>query len=304
MKAGIYTMFAVLIISLSASAQKDLQFTLNQFTGSVFNPALTSADRSYRATLLARQQWIDFSKAPATQFLTLEMPAWKKHSIGIALVHDKLGYENNYDLTLNYSFFIKLSDTRSLGLGAGLNLLVKNLDGTQLIYDDMTDPNAVYDNVTRYNLNANAGLSYNAPRLTVGVSTRHLNASAIENTEIFSPARYYYLYAAWKLPLNEHLTLQPNGLLKTNLQNWEYNAGLLAEFENTLRFGFNYRHSESFALLVGLTSIKNLEVMYAYDIINGTLSDVSPSSHELVLRYSVKPKPPKLPYLKSPRYFN
>lgn len=304
MKAGIYTLFAVLIMSLTASAQKDLQFTLNNFTGSIFNPSLTSADRSYRATLLARQQWVDFSKAPATQFLTLEMPAWKKHGIGFSFIHDKLGYENNYDLTLNYSFFIRLSDTRSLGIGAGLNLLAKNLDGTQLIYDDMSDPNAVYDNVTRYNLNANAGLSYNAPRFTAGISTRHLNASSIENTVIFSPARYYYLYSAWKLPLNEHLSMQPNGLLKTNLQNWEYNAGLMAEFEKTLRFGFNYRYSESLALLVGLTLIKNLEVMYAYDIINGTLSDVSPSSHELVLRYSVKPKPPKLPYLKSPRYFN
>lgn len=297
-------MVAVLLISLAANAQKDLQFTLNNFTGSIFNPSLTSADRSWRFTVLGRQQWIDFSKAPATQFVTIEMPAWKKHGIGLAFVHDKLGFENNYDLTLNYSFFIKLSDTRSLGIGAGLNLLAKNLDGTQLIYDDMSDPNAIYDNVTRYNINANAGLSYNSPRLTVGVSTRHLNASDIENTEIFSPVRYYYLYSAWKFPVNEHLSFQPNGLLKTNLQNWEYNAGMIAEFEKTLRFGLNYRYSESVAMLVGLTLIKNLEVMYAYDIINGTLSDVSPSSHELVLRYSIKPKPPKLPYLKSPRYFN
>ncbi|PKP01273.1 MAG: hypothetical protein CVU11_15735 [Bacteroidetes bacterium HGW-Bacteroidetes-6] len=292
------------VLSHSLKAQKDMQITMYNYAESIFNPAFTSSDRSWEATLLARQQWFNFNLAPETQFLTLEIPVKKSHGFGLDIMHDKLGYENNYDVTVNYAHYFQVGEQRRIGVGIGLNMLAKNLDGTQLIYEEAFDPNGIYSMETRYNFNLNAGLSYTSPHFSIGLSTRHIAAANLPETEIFAPARHYYLFSSFLFNVNSHLNIQPNALLKSNLQIWEWNAGAVAEFEHTLRFGFNYRMKESAALMLGLVFLKNFQVMYAYDIINGRLSNISPASHELVLRYSIRPKPPKAPYLKSPRYFN
>ncbi len=305
MKKTIIIFSTLALISIQCAwAQKDMQVTMYGYAESIFNPALTSSDRAYEATLLARQQWFNFDLAPQTQFLTLEIPIKKRTGLGLDVMHDQLGYENNFDITANYAHYFIVGEQRSLGIGIGANLLAKNLDGTQLIYEEAFDPNGIYSQETHYNFNFNAGLSYTAPHFTIGLSTRHVAATNLSQTDIFIPTRHYDLFSSLLFNLNEHLSIQPNALVKSNFQIWEYNLGAVAEFEQTLRFGFNYRIKESAALMLGIVFLKNFQIMYAYDIINGTLNNISPASHELVLRYSIKPKPPKAPYLKSPRYFN
>lgn len=299
-----FLLVCLLMISQRVFAQKDVQVTMHGYAESVINPALTSADRGWDATLLARDQWFDFNRAPATQFLSFEMPLGLNNGLGLAVMHDQLGYENNFDISMNYARFFKVGDQRRIGFGLAGNLLSKNIDGTQLIYDEMNDPNGIYTSVTQYNINLNAGLSYVSPHLTLGFSTRHLAATGLDETEIFLPARHYYLYGSYLLNVNEHLALTPSVLMKTNFQLHEYNISAVAEFEQTLRFGVNYRLKESTALMLGLVFLKHFQVMYAYDIITGSVQTVSPASHEIVLRYLFKPKPPKAPYLKSPRYLN
>lgn len=304
MKKIYITILVVLVSSFSLMAQKEIQLTQFGAARSIINPSLTAMNRYTEISVLAREQWSGFSKAPSTQFLSFELPLKKRFGIGAAVLHDQLGFENNYDITANWAWYIPVGESRNISAGLGFNVLSKNLSGSELIYDDMTDPNGVYTDVTRYSFNLNAGLGYSSEKFCIGISSRHLSGTGINASEIFKPVRHYYLFSSYRFKVNENFLLQPSMLLKSNGQKLETNLTLSGELVNTLTLGVNFRVEESVALILGINLIKNLRISYAYDIINGPVSKVSPASHELMLSYKFRKNPPKAPYIKSPRYFN
>lgn len=304
MKKNILIYMVLLLASPALTAQKDIQVTQFGAARSIINPSLTAANQYTEISLLAREQWSGFSKAPSTQFLSIETPLNKRFGVGTAVIHDQLGFENNYDITANLAWYMPVGDNRNLSAGLGFNVLSKSLSGSELVYDDMTDPNGVYTDVTRYSFNLNAGLGYSSEKFCFGISSRHLSGTGISASEIFKPVRHYYLFSAYRIRINDNFLLQPALMLKSNGQKLESNFTLTGELVKTLTLGANFRFDESIALILGINIIKNLRVSYAYDIINGPVSKVSPASHELLLTYKFRKNPPKLPYIKSPRYFN
>lgn len=285
-------------------AQKDVQFTQFGSARSIINPALTGLNSYTEISILARQQWTGFSKAPSTQFISYEQAFKKRWGLGASLIHDNLGFENNYDMNANAAYYYPLSESTKLSFGLGLNVINKNLSGNELIYDDMTDPNGIYTDESKTGINLNAGIGISSEKFSIGISSRHLSNQGIKSSDIFSPIRHYYLYSSYQLKINDQYFLRPSILIKSNAQKTELNLNLCGEFVNTLILGVNFRYEESLALIIGIQAIKNLKVSYSYDIISGPVNKVSPASHELLLTYKFRKNPPKAPYLRSPRYFN
>ena len=295
------------IIFSVLSAQKDVQFTHFTYVQDFINPASAAFDKSYKSTVLVRQQWFDFSGAPQTQLASFSMPLKNRWGLTAQLLHDKLGFENNFSLTAGGAYFlpftIRENDYR-FGIGFAGNFYVKRLDGSKLIYDDMTDPNGVFNDFTKVHGDVNVGISLSGKDFFVGTSMKNIIGVPKSKETIFKYNRNYYIFASYRFKLNEHVDLIPNYYTKTNFQVWEHNIQVHGWFEKAFMVGLNYRYKESIGMLLGIRFLKHWEIAYGYDIITGSIKQASFGSHDIVLHYHVKPLPPKLPYIKSPRYFN
>lgn len=299
--------FVILLFPLILFSQKDIQFTHLSYVQEVFNPAIASYDGSYRAVIIARQQWFNFQGAPQTQMVSFSFPYQKKWGFSAQLLHDRLGFENNFMLTTNGAYFFPLTIRENdyrIGIGLASNFYLKRLEGSKLIYDDMSDPNGVFTDVTRFHADLNAGLTFSGKNFLTAISTRNVISVPKSKQDIFKYNRYFYIFASYDIRMNEHVTLSPFYFAKTNFQLYEHNIQVAALFENAFKVGLNYRHKESLGIMLGIKFLKNWEIAYAYDLIVGSINQVSFGSHDMVLSYQVKPLPPKPPYIKSPRYFN
>jgi hypothetical protein len=71
---------------------------------------------------------------------------------------------------------------------------------------------------------------------------------------------------------------------------------LNAKYGDHLWGGMTYRLDDALVLIAGYNINENLKFGYAYDITTSDLKSESSGSHEILLRYSFKMRPPgKLP---------
>src|SRR5690606_23196210 len=88
---------SVLIVSsmcmaFISTAQNDVQISYFMANELAFNPSFAGANEGFQASVLARQQWMGFDKAPATQTLHADYKS-KIGGIGLYVLNDGLGYE-------------------------------------------------------------------------------------------------------------------------------------------------------------------------------------------------------------------
>ncbi|MBL4652762.1 MAG: type IX secretion system membrane protein PorP/SprF, partial [Flavobacteriales bacterium] len=65
---------SILLIGLGAYAQQDAQWSLNTFNRLSTNPGVAGSNNAVCATLLGRQQWVQFDGRPATYQFTVHGP--------------------------------------------------------------------------------------------------------------------------------------------------------------------------------------------------------------------------------------
>ena len=94
-----------------ANAQQDPQFSQNMFNRLMFNPGYAGTSGSICVTGINRSQWMGFEGAPKTFVLGVDMPIEAiKGGVGLTLIQDKIGVENNVYAKLAYSYHLKLKD--------------------------------------------------------------------------------------------------------------------------------------------------------------------------------------------------
>ena len=92
------------------------------------------------------------------------------------------------------------------------------------------------------------------------------------------------------------VTLKPSFYLKTDGVSAQYDFNMTVDYGDRFWGGMTYRVDDAVAMIVGLDITDNLKFGYAYDITVSDLKSESSGSHEVMLRYSFKMRPPaKLP---------
>jgi type IX secretion system PorP/SprF family membrane protein len=299
-----YLLFLFSIITTIIYAQRDIQITQYSLNMPYYNAAFTGIDKGIHSLLLVRSQWIGFTKPPETQFIDFNGYINKiKSGVGLTLIHDQLGYENNYNLHLNYAFPYYWDDNKAISIGASFNALWKRLDGSELIYEDMTDPNAILANESFYNYSMNLGLALLLNDFQLGISTIYLTNTNAHLSDLKKPGRHYYVFGQYKFNVNDYLSLTPSFLVKTDFVVYQGDVSLLSIYQNTLYLGVNYRINESASLLAGLMIFKDFKILYSYDFVLSDINKVSNSTHEITLSYDIKQKSSRPPINRSPRFF-
>jgi type IX secretion system PorP/SprF family membrane protein len=291
-----------LMAMTGAQAQQAPIFTNHTNSYAYANPGFAGMSEGINLLGLYRQQWAGFVDnegneiAPQTFLLTGDMPFTKLHGgLEFSIMQDKLGFENNVNVGLGYSYHVELGGS-SLGIGVAGTLLNRTVDFSHLDPNQQGDPLLTgLGEESDMLFDFNVGLFWQIPEsFYLGVSVvnvlESMGHALNENSESsasFTTDRTFYVLAGYPFQLEDipYLTFVPSVSVMSDIASTQLNASARVIYNNVFSLGVNYRPQESVGLMAGLT-IKDLTVVYSYDI--NTMGLGVPGSHEIGLSYCFK----------------
>ena len=299
----ILLLIVMLLMARGAMAQQLPIFTQHNNSYAFANPGFFGMSEGINLMGLYRQQWAGFvdddgnNIAPQSFLFSGDMPLRVLHGgIGLSVLQDHIGFENDVNIGLGYSFHMDLGGS-VLGIGLSGTLINRSVDFSQLHPISEGDPLLVgLGEESAVLFDFNVGVFWQIPEsVFVGVSvvnvlesmTKALNDQA-ESSASFVTDRTFYLIAGYPFQFEElpYFKFIPSVNLMTDISSWQLNASFKMVYRDLFSFGVNYRPQESVGLMVGFT-IKDITVGYAYDI--NTMKGLNiPGSHEIALSYCFK----------------
>ena len=288
--------------TLVAQAQQGPLFTNYTNSYAYANAGFAGMSEGINLLGLYRQQWAGFQDndgnavAPQTFLLTGDMPFRALHGgLEFSVMQDRLGFENNVNVGLGYSFHADLGGS-TLGIGVAGTLLNRSVDFAQLHPNQEGDPLLQgLGEESAMMFDFNVGLFWQIPdSFYLGLSvinvlesmSQALNDQS-ETSASFTTDRTFYLLAGYPFQFEDlpYLTFIPSVSVMSDIASTQLNASARVVYNNMFALGVNYRPQESVGIMVGLT-IKDITVAYSYDI--NTMGLGVPGSHEIGLSYCFK----------------
>ncbi len=295
--------FVMVLAAINVKAQQAPIFTNYSNSYAYANAGFAGMSEGINVLGLYRMQWAGFTDmdgnevAPTTFLLTGDMPFRALHGgLGFSVVQDKLGFENNVNVGLGYSFHLDLGGS-TLGIGVAGTLLNRSVDFSQLHPNQEGDPllqglgeesDMLFD--------FNVGLFYQVPEsfyfgFSVVNVLESMSKALNDNSETsasFTTDRTFYAVAGYPFQFEDlpYLTFVPSVSVMSDIASTQFNASARVIYNNLFSLGVNYRFQESVGLMAGIT-IKDLTIGYSYDINTMGLPGL-PGSHEIGLSYCFK----------------
>lgn len=295
-------LFVLVLVAINVKAQQAPIFTNYSNSYAYANAGFAGMSEGINVLGLYRMQWAGFTDmdgnevAPTTFLLTGDMPFRALHGgLDFSIVQDKLGFENNVNVGLGYSFHMDLGGS-TLGIGVAGTLLNRSVDFSQLHPNQEGDPllqglgeesDMLFD--------FNVGLFYQIPEsfyfgFSVVNVLESMSKALNDNSETsasFVTDRTFYAVAGYPFQFEDmpYLTFVPSVSVMSDIASTQFNASARVIYNNLFSLGVNYRFQESVGLMAGIT-IKDLTIAYSYDI--NTMGLGLPGSHEIGLSYCFK----------------
>jgi type IX secretion system PorP/SprF family membrane protein len=281
-------------------AQQDAQFTQYMYNGMYYNPAFVGKDGGFRFSAIHRSQWQGYSTnsgqggAPVTQLITAQGSLEGKNiGYGLTIVNDQIGATGNLEVNLQGSYHKKINrSTISFGAYVGMFSSSVNYDELIVVNPEPNLPGAGKESQT--NLNFGAGLLFDRGNYYLGLSSRHLNEPVFD----FGDGSYEnqlknhsYILLGYRFRPIGQLSIEPSFLLKSvSFNNFSYDVSVIATHQDKISGGIAFRGEESVSVILGYSILKDnsLKLGYAFDLVISGVDAKSPTSHELMLRYTLQ----------------
>ncbi|WP_296698734.1 type IX secretion system membrane protein PorP/SprF [Algoriphagus sp.] len=291
--------FTIITGSIPAMAQQDAQFTQYMYNGMYYNPAFAGKDGGFRFSALHRTQWANYSTnsgqggAPVSQLLTAQGRLESKNiGYGLTVVNDNIGASSNLEINLQGSYHKKINRA-NISIGVSFGMFSSSLDYGELIVvnPEPNLPSSGKEN--QINLNFSAGLLYDRGDYYVGLSSRHLNEPNFDfGNESYANQlkNHSYLLMGYRFRPIGQLAIEPSFLIKSvSFNNFSYDVSVIATHQNKISGGIAFRGEESVSLILGYSLLRDnsLKLGYAFDLVIGGVEAKAPTSHELMLRYTL-----------------
>lgn len=294
-------------LSITLSAQQEVQNSFYMFNSSILNPAYAGSRDALSFVVDARSQWTGWKGAPKTNSFIMHTPLMNESiGVGLNVVNDVIGPTNKTALFGDFAYRLRLNknnDRLCFGLRAGADLIRNNL--SSLSVNDVADPLVI--NNTNFNtntFNTGAGVYYYGQRFFLGLTAPKIIPNKLSKDVNFADSKqvlHYYLIAGYVFKLNSLWDLKPGCALKyTQNAPISIDGNLSVLFNEKIWFGVMYRHGSAAGANIVYNFTKQLRVGYAYDYSINNMGRYSPSSHEVILGFDFLSNQRAL---KSPRYF-
>ena len=293
----------VSILSLNGYAQQDPQYSFNMFNHMSINPGFAGSNGAICANGIYRKQWMGFEGAPTTMVFNANMPISTINSgVGLSVTNDVLGFEKNINIKASYAYRLDLGEGGTLGIGLGLGLLNRGIDGDWETYDYLENNNndpysdpAVPNSESHMAFDMDFGLFYRVMLaenlLYAGLSSTHITQPKFKFTNDKVPflKRHYYLTAGYYYTLPApQWELRPSFMIKSDGITNQYSFNTNVYYEKKYWAGATYRVNEAAIIMAGFTLPMDgsvLDVGIAYDIQMSQLSHYNSGSIEIMVKY-------------------
>ncbi|MCB0791679.1 MAG: type IX secretion system membrane protein PorP/SprF [Flavobacteriales bacterium] len=296
------------LLTASAFAQQDPQFTQYMFNLLALNPAYAGSAERVSIKALSRHQWVGFEGAPTTQTLTIHAPLPRESvALGGTIMRDQLGPVTQYAFMLDVAYRIHFGGDRKLafGLKGGATLF----QGKFAELHPLEQNDQVFqENVTsKWDPQFGFGVMYYGDRFYLGLSAPRLLRTDFFETDSLSfvsePGQrpHYFLSGGYVFDLSDYIKFKPTALVKA-VDGAPISFDLSANFLFYEKFwiGAMYRHEDAVGALVQYYFTDGIYAGYAYDYPISILNNYSGGSHEIMLGVDFGKR---MKGIRSPRYF-
>jgi type IX secretion system PorP/SprF family membrane protein len=303
---------ALLFVANKGLAQFDYMFTQYMFNEMFINPAYAGSKEAMSATLLHRQQWVNFPGRPITTSFSLHGPLMNnKMGLGLSVMNERIGVLNHNLAYLSYAYRVKTGEkgTLAFGLMGGIHNQVNKFNELKVSNDNSTDPQ-FSNSASTIAPNFGTGIFFNTKTFYTGLSIPRMvddkvkfetNGAVSLSTQIDPSNFHYYLTIGNLFTLNKDLKLKGQAMVKA-VQNAPLQFDLNANFliKELIWAGASYRNGSAVSVILGMQVNSQFLVSYAYDYNLNSIQKYSQGSHEIALNYLFSYKGKKVI---TPRYF-
>ena len=307
MKRNKVIMALLALISFSANAQQNSQYTQYMYNAVNVNPAYAGSRGALSVFGLHRTQWVGLDGAPTTNAITIHTPFQDSRlGLGVSFVNDRLGVVEENTISIDASYTVDLNDRGSklsFGLKGTANLL--NVDFNRLNKYNPNDPMLATNVENEFTPNIGAGIYWHTDKSYLGLSVPNfLESERYENGTIYSGMNqrmHFYLMGGHVFEINPELKFKPAFLLKA-VEGAPLQADISANFMFQDRFtlGGAYRWDAAWSAMAGFQITEGLMIGYAYDAETTKLAYYNSGSHEVFMRFELFKKSSRV---NSPRFF-
>jgi|SRR5690554_929414 len=294
------------LVSFSANAQQDPQYTQYMYNTININPAYAGSRGSLSIFGLHRTQWAGLDGAPQTNAFSINTPlSQSKLGLGVSFINDKLGVMSENTVSIDLSYTIDLNNRGSkfsFGLKGSANLL--SVEYSRLLIYNPNDPNFQNDISGQFTPNIGAGIYWHNNKSYLGLSVPNFLETTRYDDNIQSTMRQtmsYYLMGGHIFDLNPTLKFKPAFLVKAT-NGAPLQADITANFliQDKFTLGAAYRWDAAWSALAGFQITDGMFIGYSYDAETTKLANYSNGSHEVFLRFELFNKYRRV---NSPRFF-
>ena len=288
-------------MSLQSSAQQIPQYSQYLFNHFIVNPAVVGSQECLRLHFSHRRQWVGFSGAPITSYVTVQARLKSKkrgiirghHGVGLTAENDDAGPFGKTAVNLAYAYHLKLRRsglTLSSGIAAGFQQF--RVSAGEIRVGDPTDP-----------IIGNAGNAFLVPDLRpgmwlysdtyyAGVSIHQFGRNRIRSLGSESRLDHHYAISAGKkFTAKDEISLIPSVLLKlAPFSAPAIDINLLVDVRNQITFGLGYRNTDAVVGLVKFNFLQYMSLGYSFDFTTSRLRLASSNSHEITLAIRTCPR--------------
>jgi type IX secretion system PorP/SprF family membrane protein len=294
-----YTIWIV-FLTLAINVKGQLYPGFNQYMieGLTINPAYAGSREVLSTAFFYKNKWMGFKGGHKYQTLSAHTPLQNTRiGLGLLLMHEQIGIDNNYSLYFNYAYRVSLRVGKlAFGLKGGLELT--NIDNAQIKTSPRFGQDPVFNTTENYFYpNFGIGMYYYSRKFFVGASVPFLlskkyteSETGIELSHDFQKYNYFFTSGV-KIAVSE-VNVTPAILVRyQNKQPLVLGGNVNIDFLDN-RFSLGVGYTNELSSLIGIAQIKvneQLRIGYSYDTsVNSKFNNYIDGSHEIMLRYEFR----------------
>lgn len=292
MKRKLYTIALLIFFSVSVtvSAQQDVQYTQYMYNMATINPAYAGSNSGISFGFLGRQQWVGIHGAPESITAFIHSPVGKKLGLGLSLIHDKIGPVTETHAYADFSYTLKTSEEYRLAFGLKAGATFQQIGLLNLSQANPNDP-SFNQNSNKTHPNFGVGAFFYGDKFYAGLSvpnllkTLHFDRSNGRVSRAVDAVHGFFT-TGYVFDLKNNFKLKPSTLAKyVSYAPLSVDISLNLMWKNKLEFGVSHRLDDSWSGLVNFRVSDSLRIGYAYDHTVSNLSEFNSGSHEFMILF-------------------
>ncbi len=289
----------LLCTSVAVYGQQDPQFSQYMFNSLYYNPAVAGANGLTTLTAIHRSQYagynatLDDGGAPNTQIVSFGTLLGATNGLGLYIVNDRLGNLNNLEAQVSYAYHLAVADESKLSFGVRLGIYSQSIDDDEYRWIDPGDPLNVFGGDAQVRPDLALGIHYQSGNYRFGVGVNHLLDTEFDfgNDPTRNPlVKHAYITGAYDYAISYNFTLTPSLIVKvSDFNSLSFDVNVMGTYQERMWGGISFRQSDAMVGMLGYSFLKDnaLKLGYAFDYIIRAQDVKEPTSHEVMLSYTL-----------------